>query len=68
MDKDVQRVTLRINQDILDKFDYVSEYNARSRNSEILILLRGHVAQFEKEHGPIELEDKFNPPPAAESD
>lgn len=55
MNKDEQRVTLRINQDVLAKFDYVSEYNARSRNSEILILIRNHVSQFEKEHGPIEI-------------
>ena len=48
---------MRIPADLLAKFRYVAEYNARSANRELEILLKAHVAKFEKEHGAIPLED-----------
>lgn len=47
------KFTLRINDDLLKKFHYISEYNARSANSELTILIRKHIAEFEKLHGII---------------
>lgn len=48
------KFTLRISDELLLKFRYISEYNARSANSELTILIRKHIAEFEKEHGRIE--------------
>lgn len=42
------KFTLRINEELLKKFRYISEYNARSANSELTILIRKHIAEFEK--------------------
>ena len=47
------KFTLRINDELLKKFRYISEYNARSANSELTILIRKHIAEFEKENGKI---------------
>lgn len=54
MQSETSKFTLRINYNLLKKFRYVAEYNARSANREIEVLMKKHVAQFEKEHGPIE--------------
>lgn len=51
------RYTLRINQIMLDKLEYVARYNGRSKNKEIEMLIRQHIREFEKENGKIELED-----------
>lgn len=42
------KFTLRINNELLKKFRYISEYNARSANSELTLLIRKHIAEFEK--------------------
>lgn len=49
--------SLRINADLLKKFHYVCEYDGRSANKEILILIRKCIAEFEKEHGEIKQTD-----------
>ena len=48
------KFTLRINDELLKKFRYISEYNARSANNELIILIRKYIAEFEKQHGKIE--------------
>lgn len=48
------RYTLRIEQTDLDKLAYIAEYNGRSKNREIEMLIRQHIREFEKEHGKIE--------------
>lgn len=47
------KFTLRINDELLKKFRYISEYNARSANSELTMLIRKHIAEFENKHGRI---------------
>lgn len=47
------KFTLRINDELLKKFKYISEYNARSANRELTILIRKHIDEFEKKHGEI---------------
>ena len=47
------KFTLRINNELLKKFHYISEYNARSANNELTILIRKHIVEFEKQHGKI---------------
>lgn len=49
------RYTLRVDQILLDKLAYVAEYSGRTKNRELEQLIKQHIAQFEKEHGEIEL-------------
>lgn len=53
MMSDTAKFTLRTDSDILKKFHYVADYNARSANRELEVLMKKHIAEFEKEHGKI---------------
>jgi len=52
----LSKFTLRIDSELLKKFRFVADYNARSANREIEVLMKKHVDEFEKKHGSIELE------------
>ena len=52
----LSKFTLRVDSELLSKFKYVAEYNARSANREIEVLMKQHVTAFEKEHGTIDAE------------
>ncbi len=54
--KDISKFTLRTEKELLRKFQYVAEYNARSMNKELEVVMKQHVLEFEKENGKIELE------------
>lgn len=47
------RYTLRIEPELLDKLGYIAEYDGRTKNGELLWLIRRLVEEFEAEHGPI---------------
>ena len=55
MKDSLSRYTLRVEQELLDKLDYVVEYECRTKNKEIEQLIKKRIAEFEKEHGKIEL-------------
>ena len=57
MPSDITKFTLRTESEILKKFRFVAEYNARSANREIETLMKKHIAEFEKENGTIKLEE-----------
>lgn len=44
----LSKFTIRIDSVLLKKFRFVAGYNARSINHEIEVLMRRHVAEFEK--------------------
>lgn len=50
----VKSVSIRIEKEMLEKLGYVADYEGRSVNSHILVLVRDAIADFEKKHGPIE--------------
>lgn len=50
----VKGVTIRFPQEMLDKLTYVAEYEGRSVNSHVLVLVRENISKFEEEHGKIE--------------
>ena len=52
----ISKFTLRIESELLKKFRFVAEYNARSANREIEVLMKKHVTEFEKKHGKITFE------------
>lgn len=50
----VKSVSIRIEKEMLDKLGYVAEYEGRSVNSHILVLIRDNIRGFEEVHGAIE--------------
>ena len=50
------KFTLTIEELILKRFRYIAEYNARSANRELEVLIKKYVAEFEKKNGPITFE------------
>ncbi|MCK9479610.1 MAG: hypothetical protein M0R40_08980 [Firmicutes bacterium] len=46
---------IRIDSKLHYKLHYISRYEGRSGNAQILYLIRQCIAKFEKEHGEIEL-------------
>ena len=51
----VKSLSIRIDEEMLDKLHYVADYEARSANGQILVLIRECIEQFEEKHGKIEL-------------
>ena len=50
----VKGVTIRFTEEMLEKIAYIADYEGRSVNSHVLVLVRENIAKFEKEHGVIE--------------
>lgn len=57
MPSNMPQFTVRVEPELLRKFRYVAEYNARSANREAGVLFRKHVDEFEKKHGEITFND-----------
>ena len=55
--KDRTHLSTRMNNELHDKFKYVSAYEGRSMSGQILYLIQRCVREFEKEHGPITEDD-----------
>jgi len=53
----IKSLSIRIDEAMLHKLHIVADYNGRSANSEINILIRDAVEKFEKEHGKIEIDE-----------
>ena len=47
---------LRVDGDILAKFRYVCGFEGRSANAQIIQLMLKFIADYEKEHGKIQLD------------
>lgn len=50
----IKSVSIRIEEEMLEKLGYVAEYEGRSLNSHILVLIRENIKMFENEYGKIE--------------
>lgn len=48
-------LSIRIDEQMLHKLHVVADYEGRSANSQILILIRDSIEAFEKTHGQIEI-------------
>ncbi len=55
----IKSVSIRIEEEMLEKIGFVAEYEGRSVNSHILVLIRENIKKFESENGKIE--GKINP-------
>ena len=49
---------IRITKEIHHKLHYISRYEGRSANGQILYLVRQNIAEFEKTHGEIKINDE----------
>ena len=55
MEEKLLRYNLRVDRLLFQKFRYVAEFEGRSANKEIEQYLKKCVADFEKEHGEIKV-------------
>lgn len=51
----IKGLSLRIDEALLHKIHVVADYEGRSANSQILILIRNAVEEHERKHGEIKL-------------
>ena len=51
----IKSLSIRIDEDMLDKLHVVADYEGRSANGQINVLIGDCIAAYEKEHGKIEL-------------
>ena len=56
MTGELAKFTLRVDAQLLKKFKYIAESNARSANRELEIMMRRRVDKFEEANGKIELD------------
>ncbi len=54
----VKSLSIRIDEEMLNKLHVVADYEGRSANSQILILIRDCITAYEEKHGNIGKEDK----------
>ena len=50
----IKSVSIRIEEEMLNKIGYVADYEGRSVNSHVLVLIRENIKKFENEHGSID--------------
>lgn len=60
MQKERKHLSIRLDGDLHDKFQYVAKYDGRSMSKQILHLVATCVREFEKENGPITQQDIKN--------
>lgn len=46
-------LSIRIDENLLNKLHVVADYEGRSANGQILVLIRDCVEKFEEKHGPV---------------
>ena len=49
----IKSVSIRIEEEMLEKIGFVADYEGRSVNSHILVLVRENIKAFEQAHGKI---------------
>ena len=54
----IKSLSVRIEEEMLDKLHVVADYEGHSSNSQILILIRDAIEKYEERHGEIPVERK----------
>ena len=52
----IKSVSIRIEEEMLNKLHVVADYEGRSANSQILVLIRDCIKDYESQNGKIELQ------------
>ncbi len=50
----IKSVSIRIEEEMLNKLAYIADYEGRSVNSQVLVLIRENIKAFEETNGVIE--------------
>ncbi len=51
----IKNLTIRIDETMLDKLHYVADYEGRSANGQVTVLIRDCIEAYEAKHGEIEI-------------
>lgn len=51
----IKSLSIRIDEDMLHRLHIVADYEGRSANSQIIILIRECIEKYEEKHGKIEI-------------
>lgn len=51
----IKSLSIRIDDEMLNKLHVVADYEGRSANSQILIFIRDCIEQYEEKHGKIDI-------------
>ena len=51
----IKSLSIRIEQEMLHKLHVLADYEGRSANSEIIVLIRDAIEKYEEKHGEIKL-------------
>ena len=54
----IKSLSIRIDEEMLNKLHVIADYEGRSANSQILILIRDCIENYEEKHSAIDLEVK----------
>ena len=49
----IKSVSIRMEEEMLNKLSYIADYEGRSVNSQVLVLIRQSIRAFEDANGPI---------------
>ena len=49
----IKSLSIRIEEEMLDKLHVIADYEGRSANSQILVLIRDLIENYEEKHGEI---------------
>lgn len=62
----IKSVSIRIEEEMLKKLGFVADYEGRSVNSHILVLIRENIREFEEQNGIIkgQIQPEVNVKPA----
>ena len=52
----IKSLSIRIDSDMLDKLHVIADYEGRSANGQVLVLIRDCIEKYEEKHGEINLE------------
>ncbi len=58
----MKSLSIRIDEEMLNKLHVVADYEGRSANGQILVLIRDCIRQYEKEYGEIGKQESRRPP------
>lgn len=54
----IKSLSIRIDEEMLDKLHVIADYEARSANGQIIVLIRNCIEEYEKKNGEIILGGK----------
>lgn len=54
----IKSISFRLDENMLKKLHYIADYEGRSANSQVMVLIRDAIEGFEEKHGRIELNEE----------